>query len=166
MNISIRILLAAMLLMVSGPITGARSQNQQIKGLQLPKGYSFSKGNGVDAALWNIKSANGLIITFEAGPTEGAWANIKKQRDYSWFREQFVRGYTVRYALIKSGIKTQWEPDNSRGLPPGQIVLITYFLSGTESADTANFCAKVANMGELADVLIIANSLDPKAAGI
>jgi hypothetical protein len=157
---------SAVVILLLLTLTSAESGQKKAKGIQLPSGYTLHKGVGVDVAVWRIQGANSFVIDFEAGPTQRPWPDPKDIGKYSWYREQIVRGYTVRYALIKPGVKTQWEPDDSRGLPPGQIVLVSYFLSGKDSPDTANFRAKIANMSELADVLIIANSLDPKAAGL
>ena len=129
--------------------------------IQLPSGYSLKQSQGVDASIWTIKGQNEFEINFEAGPNEGSWASAQDQADYSWYREEQLHGYRVRFALVKSGLKTRWEPDKSRGLPPGDILLVTFLLDGSRSDHTANFSAKIANRSELADTLLIIATFDP-----
>lgn len=49
----------------------------------------------------------------------------------------------------------------SRGLPPGNILLVTFLLDGEQSFHTANFAAKIGNERELADVLLMVMTFDP-----
>src|SRR5260370_18842651 len=113
-------------------------------GIQLLDGYSAKRGWAVDATAWTIEGKTGLKIYFEAGPTAGSWANPDERNKYSWYREQSIRGHVVRYALVKSELKTQWEPDDNRGLPPGNILLVPSLFERIKSDHTANFSAKLA----------------------
>jgi len=133
-------------------------------GLKVLEGYSVKRGLAVDATAWTIEKTGGLKILFEAGANEGAWVNAKERDRYAWYREQKVNGYTARFALVKTGLKTQWEPDDSRGLPPGNILLVSFLLEGEGSIHTANFSAKVANSLELADALLMVMTFDPSKA--
>ena len=152
------LLRAALLLLLSGQLSNAESG---FGGIQLLEGYSARRGSAVDAAAWTIERKNGLKISFEAGPNEGSWADPEDRNKYSWYREQRVHKYRVRYALVKSGLKTQWEPNGSRGLPPGNILLVTFLLAGGKSDHTANFSAKIAGLEELADALLMVATFDP-----
>ena len=42
-----------------------------------------------------------------------------------------IHGYDVRFAVVKAGLKTQWEPNESRGLAPGNILLVTFLFEGS-----------------------------------
>jgi len=148
----------ALFFFVSGQLLGSQAA---LGPIHLLDGYSMEQGSTVDATLWTIEGRNGFKIYFEAGPNEGSWADPGERNKYSWFREQRIRGYEVRYALIKSGLKTQWELHRSRGLPPGNILLVTFLLDGDKSDHTANFCAKIASLDELADALLMIATFDP-----
>jgi hypothetical protein len=130
-------------------------------GLKLLEGYTLQRGSAIDAVVWTIEKRGGLRISFEAGPSEGAAANPSEKNEYSWYREQTVSGYSVRFALVKAGLKTHWEPSDSRGLPLGNILLVTFVLERDHPDHTANFCAKVANSQEIADALLMVMTFDP-----
>jgi hypothetical protein len=130
-------------------------------GIKLLEGYSIKRGSTLDAIAWTIEKRGGLEISFEAGGSEGSWASPNERNKYSWYREQSVNGYTARFALVKRGLKTPWEPYDSRGLPPGNILLVTFLLEGDRSGHTANFSAKVANSQEIADALLMVMTFDP-----
>ena len=97
-------------------------------GIKLLEGYSAMRSAAIDATTWSIEKKGGLKIAFEAGMNEGSWADSKEKASYTWYREQQVNGFTVRFALVKSGLKTVWEPDSSRGLPLGNILLVSFLL--------------------------------------
>lgn len=130
-------------------------------GLKLLEGYSMKRSSAVDATVWTIEKRSGLKISFEAGASEGSWADPSERDKHSWYREQRVNGYTARFALVKDGLKTQWEPDDSRGLPPGNILLVSFLLERGRPSHTANFSAKVANSQEIADALLMVMTFDP-----
>jgi len=147
-----------LLFQLSGQISGA---DAGFGGMNLLDGYTVKRTSAIDARTWTIEGSHGFVIRFEAGPSEGSWANPGERNKYSWYREQTIRGQGVRYALVKSGLKTQWEPDENRGLPPGNILLVTFLLEGAHSDHTANFSAKVASSEELADALLMVATFDP-----
>ena len=130
-------------------------------GIKLLEGYLAKRSSAIDATAWSIEKKDGLKILFEAGMNEGSWADPKEKTNYSWYREQQVNGFRVRFALIKTGLKTVWEPDDSRGLPLGNILLVSFLLERGESNHTANFSAKFANPQELADTLLMVMTFDP-----
>jgi len=130
-------------------------------GIHLLEGYSAIQDSTIDAAAWTIEGKSGFKIYFEAGPNEGSWADPGELSRYSWFRQQKIHGFEVRYALVKPGLKTQWELHRSRGLPPGNILLVTFLLDGDKSDHTADFCAKIASLDELADALLMIGTFDP-----
>jgi hypothetical protein len=144
-----------------GQLTASQSE---VGGIQLLDGYSIKRISAIDAATWTIEGKNGFKIHFEAGPNEGSWASPDDRTTYSWYRRQVVRGYEVRYALVKAGLKTQWESNESRGLAPGNILLVTFLLGGAKSPHTANFSAKISNSEELADALLMTGTFDPSKA--
>src|SRR5215831_312318 len=90
-------------------------------GIRLLEGYSVKRRAAVDAAAWTIEKKGGLTISYGAGANEGAWAEPKERDKYSWYREQKVNGFNVRFALVKPELRTVWEPSASRGLPLGNV---------------------------------------------
>jgi len=130
-------------------------------GINLLEGYSVKRVSAVDAAAWTIEKHGGLHISFEAGANEGSWADPKEIDRYSWYREQKVNGYIARFALVRAGLKTQWEPNDSAGLSPGNILLVTFLIDGLRSNHTANFASKVTNSQEIADALLMVMTFDP-----
>jgi hypothetical protein len=152
-----------MLLVAQG---GAIAADALPGGIKLLPGYSMKRENAVDASVWEIERPSGPKIHFEAGPSEGSWADPGKKNIYAWFKEQIINGYKVRVAFIKPGLKTVLEPNVSRGLKPGNILLVTFLLENEKSGYTANFSAKVANSEELAEILLIALTFDPPKGGV
>ncbi len=151
------LILCGLLLAISAQLCAS----DRFGGMRLLEGYSIKQNWAVDASAWTIEKKKGLTIYFEAGLSEGSWASRKDERTYAWYREQTINGYRVRLALIKAGLKTRWEPENGRGLKPGNILLVTFLLEGEQSSHTANFVAKIANSQELADVLLMVVTFDP-----
>ena len=137
------------------------SPSDSFAGIKALDGYSVRKDSAVDATTWTIEKKGGVSLHFEAGFSEGMWADPRDGRTYSWTRTQTVNGYKVIFALIKIGLKTHWEPKNDRGLPPGNILLVTFLLDGVLSFHTANFSAKIGNDQELADALLMVMTFDP-----
>jgi len=130
-------------------------------GIKVLEGYSITPASAVDATAWTIEKRGGLKVNFEAGPNEGSWADPKEKTKYSWYQEQKVNGFDVRFALIKPGLKTVWEPSDSRDQPLGNILLVTFLLDGPKSSHTANFSTKLANPVELGDALLMVMTFDP-----
>ena len=130
-------------------------------GIKLLPGYSVKRESTLDASAWTIEKKGGPKIHFEAGPSEGAAADPKDENRYSWYREQLVSGCKVRFALIKPGLKTVWEPDDGTDSEPGNILLVSFLLERERSDYVANFSAKVRNPQELADVLLMVMTFNP-----
>jgi hypothetical protein len=131
-------------------------------GIHLLDGYSAQRVWAVDARVWEIKGPNHFLINFEAG--NESWATPKDIRQYAWYREISIHGHKVRLALVKSGLKTQWEPEHNRNLPLGNVLLVSYELwkaTKLYPEHSANFSAKVADQGELADALLMILTFDP-----
>jgi len=138
------------------------SENLQSPGgMRLLTGYSATRSVEIDAAAWTIEGKNGLHIHFESGPNESLWADPKEAAKYSWHREQEIQGHKAFFALVRPGLKTQWDRDDTRGLPPGNILLVTFPLEGAGPDFTANFSAKLAGPEDLADALLMITTFDP-----
>jgi hypothetical protein len=136
-------------------------------GIHLLKGYSAQRVWTVDAQAWEIKGSHHFVIHYEA--EAGSWADPKDIQQYAWYRKTTIHGYTVRFALIKPGLKTQWEPERGRDLPPGNILLVTYvFWRRTKQYPeySANFSAKIAGPSELADALLMTLTFDPSRESV
>lgn len=134
----------------------------EFRGIHLLKGYSAERLWAVDATAWEINGPNGFLIDFEAG--DESWADPNGIHQYAWYQETTIHGHIVRLALIKPGLKTQWEPEHDRNLAPGNILLVTYVLwpaTKLYPEHSANFRAKVAGPGELADALLMILTFDP-----
>jgi hypothetical protein len=129
-------------------------------GIRLLNGYQIKRQVNIDGDAWNIQK-NGFTIKFESGPSWGVAADPARMDTYSWYREQNVNGCKVILAMVKPGQKTVWEPENSRGMVPGNILLVTFVLSKSNPNYTANFWAKVANQEELIDMLLMVMTFDP-----
>jgi hypothetical protein len=130
--------------------------------IQLLDGYALRRGPAaVDASVWTIEKKGGTTIKFESGPSEGSWADPRDMNQYAWYREQTVNGYKVRFALIKEGLKTVWEPEGGGSERPGNILLVTFLLDGGHSSNTANFMAKIHESSDLGDVLLMVVTFDP-----
>jgi len=153
------VLVRSVLLFVLSPGLGVAQSG--FGGIHLLEGYSVVRVSTIDAAICTIGGKSGFKIYFEAGPNEGSWADPGELGRYSWFRQRKIHGLEVRYALVRPGLKTQWELHRSRGLPPGNILLVTFLLGGNKSDHTANFCAKIASLDELADALLMIATFDP-----
>jgi hypothetical protein len=128
--------------------------------VQLLEGYSAKRASAVDAVVWTIQGKNGLVIHFEAGPSEGRAVDLKDNEKYEWYREQTVNGRKVFLALTKAGVKTDADLDAERNPTPGNILLVTFPLGGSKD-HAANFVAKVTNSGEMADALLMALTFNP-----
>src|SRR3954471_18375056 len=112
-------------------------------GIKLLPGYQIQQSLAVDASAWSIHGVNGMTIEFESGFSEGAAANPEHRELYSWYREQSINGHRVALALVKPGVKTVFEPKDSRGT--GNILLVTFRLDPSHPSYTANFQVKVLN---------------------
>jgi hypothetical protein len=145
------------LLLVARP----SSPREPVRWIKLLDGYSVVSDSAVDAVVWNIEKKGGLSVQLEAGPSEGFSADPNQARSYAWFKVQTINGYRARFAMVRSGLRTHWEPPGDRRLPPGNVLLVTFPLGGEESSYTANFTAKIANDEELADALLMIMTFDP-----
>jgi hypothetical protein len=141
-------------------ITQLWASEYQFTAIRLLPGYSAKREHAVDATSWTIRGKTGLTIHFEAGLSEGRAADAGHREEYQWYREQYVNGHLVCLALVKPGTRSVRDLDMGRKLRGGNVVLVTFPLSG-DSAHAANFVAKVANSEELADVLLMALTFDP-----
>ena len=139
--------------------------DEKYGGIKLLEGYQITRGWDVDAAVWSIHKTGGLTINYAAGLNEGRAADPATKEEYSWFREQTINGHKVFLAFIGEGVKTGWEPADSRGLKPGNILLITFPMSENIPSFAANFRAKIAGPSELADVLLMVLTFDPSKWG-
>jgi hypothetical protein len=139
------------------PLAGSEAR---LSGVRLLEGYSARPESSVDTVTWTIVGKNGLIIHFEAGPSEGRAADLKYGHDYEWYREQTVNGRKVFLSLSKPSAKVDEELKAERAGMPGNILQITFPLGGSKD-HAANFVAKVLNSGEVADVLLMALTFDP-----
>lgn len=144
-------------MMLCGPSFG---NERSFGGVELLDGYSVRRGSAVDAVNWTIQGKNGLTIHFESGPSEGRAVDPKEKDRYAWYREQTVRGHKVLLALVKPGLKTEPDLDSERNPPPGNILLVTFPLSGHRD-HAANFVGKVANQEEMVDMLLTVLTFDP-----
>lgn len=160
-----RRLIFAAILCLATPIIGVGTEKSPGR-IHLLDGYTATRGSAVDAAVWTIQGKSGLIIHFESGPSEGRAVNLRDREKYAWYRKQTVNGQEVLVALIKPGLKTVWEPDPERNLPPGNILLVTFPLSSSHPDSAANFVAKLADEQEMADVLLMTLTFDPSRGGL
>ena len=148
------------ILVVTMGISCFCSASKPYGGIRLLNGYQINRQAAIDADAWNIQK-NGFTIKFESGLNWGVAADPAHMDTYLWYREQNVNGFKVLLAMVKPGQKTVWEPENSRGMAPGSILLVTFVLSKSNPNNTANFWAKVANQEELIDMILMVLTFDP-----
>jgi len=143
------------------PCPAIAQHPERYGGMKLLDGYSIKRETALDVDAWTIEKDGGPSIHFEAGTSEGSLVNTKDRSQYAWTRTQVINNYKVVFAMVKPGLKTVWEQENGRGLPPGNILLVTFFLDRSHPDHTANFTAKVGDEEELADVLLMVMTFDP-----
>lgn len=146
-----------LLFIVAGPLNAS---DKTLGGIKLLSGYDLKKNWEVDALSATIEKPGGLIIHFEAGMSEGCAVDLKEKDKYQWYKEQSINGRRVILALIRPGLKTDPGLDKERNLPPGNILLVTFPLGG-DRAHAANFIGKVADSGEMVDMLLMVLTFDP-----
>lgn len=147
----------ATILALANPVAAKKSEFRTVN---LLPGYTAVREQGLDVVAWKIEKPGGLIIHFEAGPSEGLAVSSRDRDEYAWCREQLINGHKVLVALIRPGLKYNPELDGERNLPPGNILLLSYPLGGHRD-HAANFIAKVASPEELGDALLMALTFDP-----
>jgi hypothetical protein len=141
-------------------VTQVSASDGVIGGIRLLEGYKVKKQLAVDAFAGKIEKEGGATIEFEAGPSEGPWANPGDMKLYAWYKEQTINGHKVMIALIKPGLRTGWEPDSTPVSKPGSILLVTFPLGGSPD-NTANFKGKISSPEDLADMLLMVLTFDP-----
>lgn len=136
------------------------AKNGGFRAVNMLPGYTAVREHGLDVVAWKIEKPGGLVIHFEAGPSEGLAVNQSDLDKYAWFREQLISGHRVLIALIRAGVKYDPKLDRERNLPLGNILLVSYPLGGHRD-HAANFIAKVANPEEMDDALLMALTFNP-----
>jgi hypothetical protein len=127
---------------------------------KLLDGYKYKRSHTFDTINGLIYKEDGLSIVFESGISEGYAVELKKQKDYIWFRQQEINGHNVLLALTESGVGTKWEPEKPRSPNPRRILMIT-FPGKFGPMDAANFYAEVLDEKDIADALLMALTFDP-----
>jgi hypothetical protein len=132
-------------------------------GIRLLAGYQFRAGSNFEGSGGEIYQQGDLRITYEFGLSQGFAADPKEKEKYAWYREQVINGRKVMLALVKPGLKTQFEPENPRTPEPGNILLITFALGASPKDDwtATNFQAEVLSAEEIADVILMVLTYDP-----
>jgi hypothetical protein len=67
----------------------------------------------------------------------------------------------LNLVVLMPGLKTVWESSDSRALPIGNFLLVTFLLDGPKSNHTANFSAKLAEPSDLGDALLMVMTFAP-----
>ncbi|MGB2626292.1 MAG: hypothetical protein WAK20_05855 [Candidatus Acidiferrum sp.] len=159
MYITLRLLVIFLVLFIVTGSTGIADE-ESIGGINLLPGYHVKKLPGVDVTARTIEKPGGIIIHFEAGPSEGLAVSPQKNREYAWSRKQSINGHLVLLALTRPGVKSGPDLDKERNLPPGNILMVSYPLGG-QPDHAANFIGKVANSEEMIDMLLMTLTFDP-----
>ena len=144
-------------LAMTRPLVGP---SRGLDAIKLLPGYHITSAPGVDVVAWTIRKPGGLIVHFEAGPSEGLAVDLADVDKYAWWREQTISGRRVLVALTRLGVKIGTDADEERGLPSGNVLVVAYPLGGHKD-HAANFIGKVANSEEMADMLLMALTFDP-----
>lgn len=144
----------------AGPLGDSRNTADAIK---LLPGYRIKNEPAIDVVAWTIEKPGGLIIHFEAGPSEGAAVSENGSGRYEWYRQQTVNGHRALFALVKPGRKTSSGVDSQQSFPPRDLLLVTFPLGGFGgAAHDANFTAEIRNHTDLADALLMILTFDPE----
>lgn len=149
----------AMLATILALANSVAAESGGFRAVNLLPGYTATREQGLDVVDWKIEKPGGLIVHFQAGPSEGLAVNQRDRDEYAWYREQFINGHRVLVALIRAGVKYNSDLDRERNLPPGNILLVSYPLGGHKD-HAANFVAKVAGPEEMGDALLMALTFD------
>lgn len=139
----------------AGTLLSQEMAGQEKVRFTLIDGYVLSKIDGLGVVESGIiYKPNGLKIEFEEGLSQGYGVKSENLRTYEWSKEQTINGRTVKFALIKKGIKTVYEPENPRDDILGNILLVTIPL-GNLDKHAINFQAEIVNESELVDALLM-----------
>lgn len=145
-----------MILALAAPVETGKGS---FPAVNLLPGYTATREQSLDGVGWKLQKPGGLIVHFEAGPSEGLAVHQKDRDKYVWCREQLINGHRVLVALIRPGATYDPGLDSERNLPPGNILLVSYPLGGHKD-HAANFTAKVASPEEMGDALLMALTFD------
>jgi hypothetical protein len=144
-------------------IVGPVSAQSPPYGISMLDGYEYKERDtlGVLSGSGLIFKDKGLLIEFEEGMSTCCAADPSKMLSYAWFKEQTIDGRKVYLAMIKTGLKTGWEPDRPRNKQLGGILLASYPGEGLFKANGINFVAEILSDEELAEALLIILSYNP-----
>jgi hypothetical protein len=155
----IRVVTVISLIVLLGSLVAAA--DEPYGNLKLLDGFKYKRSNTFDTINGLIYSSSGFSIEFESGTGLGFAADPKKRTQYAVFREHTVNGNKIYLAITLPGVGTNWEPKNKRSRESGRIVLIT-FPGNMSPLHAANFSAEVKSDSELADMLLMVLTFDPK----
>ena len=127
--------LALCLLFAAVSVAAAR-----VPDLRLLDGYQHKAEAAEDSAAGKIWKEGGITIHYDIGRLAGQCVDPARRCDYAWFREQQVNGHTVYSARTKDG-----------------QVLVTF-----PGAEPANFYADCRSQDDVADMLLMVLTYDPK----
>ena len=141
----------------------AHSQDRVVPGrISLLDGYTYKpyRTLGVLSDAGAIVKNGGLLIEFEAGMSQGHAVDSAKADRYAWMKEQKINGKVVKLAMIRTGMRTGWEPEKPRDPVFGNLLLVTYPL-GNQKDHAINFVAEILSEEELTDALLMILTFDP-----
>ena len=81
-------LITGMFLAVSWHLAGSETG---FSAIQLLEGYTAKQASAIDATVWTIQGKNGLVIHFEAGPSEGGVVELKDNEKYTHFSGKWTK---------------------------------------------------------------------------
>ena len=130
--------------------------------LSLLRDYSCKRDHptGVATTSGEISAPGGLRIRFEQGPSQGYAASESEVGKYDWFYEKKINGASAKFALIRKGVRTVWEPHAPRDKTLGSI-LIASFPIGNDAHNVINFVCEIVTEKDLADALVTLLAYDP-----
>jgi hypothetical protein len=146
--------------MLSLSIAQSSASNRLPGNIQLLPGYTAKGHESIDSSAWTIEKPGGLTIEFKMGVGAGFLANPKFMKQYSWYAEQIVNGHRINMALTKPGQITIYSPPR---MESGTILLVSFPIGPTYQT-AANFSAKVSNQRDVAEMLLMVLTYNPRIA--
>jgi hypothetical protein len=132
-------------------------------GIKLLEGYKYRSASNFEGSGGEIFKEGGLHIIYESGYSQGFAADPSKKEKFAWFRKQTINGCLVMFGLVKSGLRTQREPEKPRNTELGNILLVTFAQGGPKSSIATNFQAEILSTEELIDALLMILTYNPSA---
>src|SRR6185436_19744854 len=119
--------------------------------ISVPQGWVLQTGHTKDSSRGTITRSDGLAIVYDIGHGAGTRVTRADPARQLWYREQTIRGHTVKLELVK-------------GKDDDMTLAVTFWdgaaVKTNPQTGPANFVVNVKNMQDLADVMTVVLSYE------